>query len=119
MAISLLNAFWDDFPTLTALYAWITGLSLLLGAGCLAAKTGYTRAAMCCAASYFVSSTGRTYICVTGYAPTAVQAVTDQALLYNVYANAAFEGTLYPLLASIGYPGATLDTGNTAASVQQ
>ena len=86
---------------------------------CLAAKTGYTRAAMCCAASYFVSSTGRTYICVTGYAPTAVQAVTGQALLYNVYANAAFEGTLYPLLASIGYPGATLDTGNTAASVQQ
>lgn len=40
LAISLLNAFWDDFPTLTALYAWITGLSLLLGAGCLAAKTG-------------------------------------------------------------------------------
>lgn len=86
---------------------------------CLAAKTGYTRAAMCCAASYFVSSTGRTYICVTGHAPTAVQAVTDQAVLYNFYCNAAFEGTLYPLLASIGYPGAVLTTEETAAAVQE
>lgn len=77
---------------------------------CLAAKTGYTRAAMCCAASCFVSSTGRTYICVTGHAPTAVQAVEDQAQLYRFYCNAAFENTLYPLLASIGYPGAILDS---------
>ena len=111
----------DFFPILAAspLFSGVTEDELDAMLTCLAAKTGYTRAAMCCAASYFVSSTGRTYICVTGYAPTAVQAVTDQALLYNVYANAAFEGTLYPLLASIGYPGATLDTENTAASVQQ
>ena len=58
------------------------------------AKTGYTRAAMCCAASCFVSQSGKHYICVTAHAPSALQAVSDQALLYNLYANADYETSL-------------------------
>ncbi|MBQ6734721.1 MAG: D-alanyl-D-alanine carboxypeptidase [Lachnospiraceae bacterium] len=51
-----------------------------------AAKTGYLRQAGSCAASYLVSKSDRHYICVTGNAGNAAQAIRDHATLYQQYA---------------------------------
>jgi hypothetical protein len=35
LAVTFLNVYWDGFPTMAALYAVMTGFSILFGAGCL------------------------------------------------------------------------------------
>ncbi|MBR5968976.1 MAG: D-alanyl-D-alanine carboxypeptidase [Lachnospiraceae bacterium] len=49
------------------------------------AKTGYTDEALNCAASYFISNSGKHYICVTAYSHGQMRTVTDHVNLYNTY----------------------------------
>lgn len=52
----------------------------------LGAKTGYINQSRYCAVSYFISSTGVPYICVTGQASSSMNAVTDHQKIYSAYA---------------------------------
>ena len=52
----------------------------------IAAKTGYIKQARSCAASYYVASDGREYICVTGKAPGSQKCIDDHVKLYKTYA---------------------------------
>ena len=49
------------------------------------AKTGYTDEALNCAASYFISNSGKHYICVTAYSHGQTRTVTDHVNLYSTY----------------------------------
>lgn len=55
------------------------------GTTVVAAKTGYVRQSMFCAASYAISQSGKHYIVVTGYAPSTWQCIYDQAAIYRTY----------------------------------
>lgn len=52
----------------------------------LGAKTGYINQSRYCAVSYFVSTSGVPYICVTGQASSSMNAVTDHQKIYSAYA---------------------------------
>lgn len=51
----------------------------------LGAKTGYINQSKYCAVSYFISSKGVPYICVTGMASSSMNAVTDHQKIYSTY----------------------------------
>ena len=51
----------------------------------VSAKTGFINASGYCAVSYYVSSTGTPYICVTGNASSSLNAVYDHQNIYTVY----------------------------------
>ena len=50
------------------------------------AKTGFVNESGSCAASYFISNTGRHYICVTGNAHSSWRCIYDHVTIYNRYA---------------------------------
>ena len=50
------------------------------------AKTGYVSAAGYCAASFYISSAGVPFICVTGKADSSMNAVFDHTMLYACFA---------------------------------
>lgn len=52
----------------------------------LGAKTGFINQSKYCAVSYFVSSSGVPYICVTGQAASSMDAVHDHQRIYKTYA---------------------------------
>lgn len=52
----------------------------------LGAKTGYINQSKYCAVSYFISSSGTPYICVTGSAASSMDAVRDHQRIYKAYA---------------------------------
>ena len=56
------------------------------GGEILCAKTGYVDESRYCAASYYVSDSGKPYICVTATAPKKELTIEDHANLYNTYA---------------------------------
>ncbi len=51
----------------------------------LGAKTGYINQSKYCAVSYFISTKGVPYICVTGMASSSMNAVTDHQKIYSTY----------------------------------
>ena len=51
----------------------------------ICAKTGYTDEALNCAASYFISNSGKHYICVTAYSHGQTRTVMDHVNLYSTY----------------------------------
>lgn len=51
----------------------------------LGAKTGYINQSKYCAVSYFISSKGVPYVCVTGMAGSSMNAVTDHQKIYSAY----------------------------------
>ena len=51
----------------------------------VSAKTGYTDEALNCAASYFISDSGKHYICVTALGHGSRRVVMDHVNLYNTY----------------------------------
>lgn len=52
----------------------------------ICAKTGFVNESGSCAASYFISNTGRHYICVTGNAHSSWRCIYDHVTIYNRYA---------------------------------
>lgn len=52
----------------------------------LGAKTGYVNQSRYCAVSYFLSSHGVPYICVTGMASSSMNAVYDHQRIYSAFA---------------------------------
>ncbi len=51
----------------------------------VSAKTGYVEESGSCAASYYVSNSGKNYICVTGNAHSAWKCIYDQTAIYQMY----------------------------------
>lgn len=51
----------------------------------IGAKTGYINQSKYCAVSYFISSTGVPYICVTGGADSSMNAVYDHQKIYRAF----------------------------------
>ena len=52
----------------------------------ICAKPGFVNESGSCAASYFISNTGRHYICVTGNAHSSWRCIYDHVTIYNRYA---------------------------------
>ena len=55
------------------------------GGAVLAAKTGFVNQSGNCAASYFVSSSGKPYICVTANTYSSWRCIYDHVALYSMY----------------------------------
>lgn len=63
-----------------------TDLRTELAGTIVCAKTGYTQEALNCAASYFISDSGKHYVCVTALGRGSRRVVQDHVNLYDAYA---------------------------------